>query len=211
MPTQSIVFIDTETTNLPEKGVCEIVEYCLAEWQDGEIKRLDSKLVMPKVDPSPEVCAINGFERQLWAAHGALSFSVDDVDLINSYLPFGSIVGGSNPRFDKDRIAEEFKRLGKPTPKWSHRTIDTGALGSLLWLTGAVESTGLVALAKHFGVEHAAHTAEGDVRATIAVFEKFFDLYVYKPRLMREALQEIAARAGQSTEALCESIRNVCA
>ena len=40
-------------------------------------------------------------------------------------------------------------------------------------------------------LEHAAHTALGDCYAAIGVWEAFFELYLHRPRLMKEALEKL--------------------
>jgi hypothetical protein len=69
--------------------------------------------------------------------------------------------------------------------------VDTNGLGIWLWLRGLVQSTSLVNLAAFFGIEREAHTAKGDVLASIAVFERLHDMSVYHPNLWRDALQEV--------------------
>lgn len=200
-----LTFIDTETTGLPKhfpKGDGpEITEYCLATWTDGVTTDLVHVRVMPqaapKADPSTGVVrTVDGFPLSFrydtWEAHNAKPWSAEDNRAMFSRL-HGKHVGGSNPRFDLDRVRFELERFSKvgSRPEPHHRIMDLNALGFPLWVAGLVESTGLVALAKYFEIEHDAHTSNGDVLASIAVFERLLDEFLIRPKRLREFVESI--------------------
>lgn len=202
-----IVFLDTETTGLPKHFPSgagpECTEYCLADWDDGKVSDLIHVRVMPQNAPpaDPKTGVVRtpdgfplSFRPDEWTAHNAKPWSAEDNRRVFDRL-HGKYVGGSNPRFDLDRFRFEVDRFSKGGPRFEtqHRIMDLNALGFPLWVAGVVESTGLVALAKYFNVEHDAHTSNGDVLASIAVFERLLDEFLIKPKRMREFLTEVVA------------------
>jgi DNA polymerase III epsilon subunit-like protein len=204
-----LVFVDTETTGLPKHFPAgdgpEITEYCLATWEDGEVSDVVHVLVQPQNAPAPDkegICRTpDGFPLSYrpdqWKHAKAKPWSADDNKRMFARL-HGAYVAGSNPRFDLDRIRFEVDRFssGGPRPEVQHRICDLNALGYPYWVCGLAESTGLVSLAKMFGVEHDAHTSNGDVFASIAVFEKILDEF----RSGRRA-REFCAEVGEMYEA----------
>ncbi len=208
-----ITFLDTETTGLPDRAPWlehpefgpEITEIAIATWRDGQTSDVERIYVKPRnlhllPPPEDDVYWTHPDERGKrfplsynavqWAKCGAVPWNLDHCKRMRARLD-GQILAGSNPAFDMDRIAWEHDRRQEPRPQWQHRKVDTNGLGIWLWLTDAIQSTSLVNLAAHFEIEHEAHTARGDVLASIAVFEKLFDLAVYQPGLWRDALAEI--------------------
>lgn len=206
MPTATLTVLDTETTGLPDKAPWiehpemgpEIVEYALATWCDGLVSDVECHRVKPRnlhLLPAPEgdtYHTADGFPLRYNAAEwkGAVPWNLDDCHRMRRRLD-GQIILGSNPGFDKDRVAWEHQRFQVERPKWFYSHADTGSMAIWLRLQGLIENCKLTTLSSYFGVEHDAHTALGDVLATIAVFEKLFDLNVYHPNLWRDALAEI--------------------
>lgn len=200
---------DTETTGAPEKEPFfhnpelgpEITEYALATWEDGKVLNFEHKLIMPQnwretctVDEADGIVrTLDGFplsfREDTWRGR-CVHWNKTDDQAMHRRLP-EAMLCGSNPAFDVRMVNWELKRSGHPPLPYLRR-VDTSSLGVYLYFQGLIEGTGLERLAKFFEVEHEAHTAKGDVLATIAVLENFIDLYVYKPRIYREALQEIA-------------------
>jgi DNA polymerase III epsilon subunit-like protein len=188
-----ITIIDTETTGLPKHfpdgSGPEITEYCIADWDsdkpDGErVTNLVHVLVMPQNPPPPDKEGIHrtpdgfplSFRADEWKHKKAKPWGQEDNRRIFDRL-HGKYIGGSNPRFDVDRFRWETDRFSKGGPRFEHhhRVMDLNAVGFPLWVTGKTESTGLVSLAKYFEIEHDAHTSDGDVRASIEVFERLLD------------------------------------
>lgn len=193
-----LIFIDTETTGFEDDPNTEVIEYAFAEWDsdkagDNKVVRIDSQLVLPKNGCPEQAAKINGYSEQLWIDSGAKHWAQSDVENTLAYLLPGCNIAGSNPRFDTRCLKREFQKHGALTewPRISHRYLNLASLAWPLWAMQEVESVGLESLAEYFSVEHKAHTAKGDVEASIAVWEKLFDLYVHGPKTMREALVEI--------------------
>lgn len=202
---------DTETTGVPEGQPFlddprlgpEITEYALATWEDGKVTNVEHKLIMPQnwrdtctVDEDANdgiVRTLDGFplsfREDTWRGK-AVHWNKTDDYLMHRRLP-EAMVCGSNPAFDVARVNWELKRSGHPPLPYIRR-VDTSSLGVYLFFQGLIQGTGLGALTAYFGIEHEAHTAMGDVMATIAVLECFIDLYHYQPRIRAEALEEIA-------------------
>lgn len=200
-----LTFLDTETTGLPDKEPFlsapdtgpEITEYAVADWNDGDVSNVVHKLIMPKHAPEPDAEGIvrtaagfpMSFRPDTWKGK-AVHWNKTDDHFMAARLP-KAFLAGSNPEFDKARIKWEMARSGAAEPKWSHRVLNTASLGYLLWVQGKVEKTGLVYLAKFFGVEHDAHTSLGDVKAAIAVWEHMYEEFIGRPARWKEALAEI--------------------
>lgn len=192
-----IVFLDTETTGL-DADRCAIVQYALAVWNDGDVTATASRFVMPWVgaELQPRALQVNGYHPETWAAVGATPFGADDIRTMHDFLG-GAVVGGSNVNFDKGFVAAACKRFGGQPPRWNHRNADTGSMAFPLHASGIVESTGLGALTKHYGIDYdgdAQHDAARDVAATIAVFEALCADLLFKPARWREALEEIRGK-----------------
>ncbi len=201
-----LVFLDTETTGLPESEPFlsepslgpEITEYAIADWEDGNVTNVEHKLIMPQNPPEPDAegtyRTLDGFPLSFrldtWKGK-AVHWNLTDVNAMYARLD-GQLLAGSNPQFDMNLIRWECARVGWRRPTWSHRKLDLNGLGYLLWIQGLVKSTSLVNLAIYFGIEHEAHTSKGDVLASITVWEALHDLFVYRPALMREALTDVA-------------------
>lgn len=198
-----LIFLDTETTGLEKDPGAEVISYAFAEWEDGKIIRgIDSQLVLPRHGCPESAAKINGYSEEKWLAAGAKPWSTEDTQNVCSYLTKGCIVAGSNPKFDVSFLRREFSRAEHMT-YWnepSHRYLNTASLGFPLWAEGLIDGVGLDYLAAHFGIEYDAHTAEGDVGASIQVWEKFHDEYIYWPRTMRSALAAIADNYPESPE-----------
>lgn len=196
-----LVFLDTETTGLPEDFATdeigpEITEYAIADWEDGVTSNVVHKYVYPG---NPREVTPGGFklsfEPALWRERRAIRWNASDDRCMHERLGNGMLLAGSNPAFDMARIADECLRNGATVPGWSHRKLDLNSLGYPLWAEGKIAKTSLVALAEFFGITHEAHTSLGDMLASIKVWEALYDLYCFRPRVMREALIEIADQA----------------
>lgn len=186
----TLLFVDTETTGLIDKYPdAEITELAVVSWCEGDKEVLLHERVRPKKGMPEAAAPFNkSYAEKLWAS--ADPWDVAATKAIHELLK-GHYICGSNPDFDKRMITAECYRTGWGAPHWYHRGINTASLGFPLYLLGEVEQTGLEHLAKYFGVKHEAHTALGDCYAAIGVWEAFFDLYLHRPRLMKEALETL--------------------
>jgi DNA polymerase-3 subunit epsilon len=191
-----ILFTDTETTGLDPVLGAELIELAVIAWEDGATTELYEKPFLPKHGCPEAAAKINGYNETIWRECGAKEFTIADAKELAALFA-GQYIGGSNPDFDKRIIEGECHRAGQPKPEWSRRSLNTASLAWPLWATGAVDSTGLVSLAAYFGIEHEAHSAIGDVRACIKVWEALYDLYIHRPKVMREALIAIAQDAAE--------------
>lgn len=195
-----IVFFDTETTGLIDKNPdAEIVEYAGATWDDGNVTGKFHRRILPHFGCPPEAAKINGYDFAAWKASGAEVMRVADLADLRARLD-GMMLGGSNPGFDKAMVRAACARLSQPAPDWSYKHLDLGAFGLLLQLEGVVENAKLETLAAYFGIPHEAHTAMGDVMASIGVWEACFERFMRTPNVMRSALVEIADQAASDDD-----------
>lgn len=105
----------------------------------------------------------------LWAALGGM---VAD----NKRKP---ILVGSNPAFDAGMLGGLFHRHGLPSSPWYQRSTDVSDMArfGLGWVSDEGLPLGLGPLSERLGVvNHGAHTAAGDVRATSEVFLRLVEM-----------------------------------
>ncbi len=208
-----LTFFDTETTGLPDREPFlsspehgpEIVEYAFAEWEDGSLGPVSHHYVKPRnlhLLPPPDeegtYRTLDGFPLRYradeWKHAKAVCWNADDSKRVHLHLARRTLAG-SNPGFDAARVDFEVARFGGGFKRvdWDHRMVGTEHLGVFLLHQGLIQSRGLGALAEYFGVEHEdAHTAAGDLVASVKVFECLVELYHFRPERMREALETIA-------------------
>ena len=185
-------FCDTETSKFIKPGeVLEVVELAVVRWTDGNSQALLHEHYIPRHGISDEAARCHGHTIETLTAKGAHKWAGHDCDNITAMLKRQTLAG-SNPNFDAQRIAFECERMAKPAPDWNYRMVDTSSVSILMWMQGLVENTKLATLAKYFGLPEQEHTALADCFTAIGVFEAMHDLFVYRPRIMREALDEIA-------------------
>ena len=160
-----LCFIDTETTGLdPDRH--QAYEVCW--WREDEA--LPNTAILPHTLNGADQVAleISRYHRRLvrpgrwqqdrWQAVSELPSALCDVTLV-----------GSNPAFD----AAFLRKILEGTP-WHHRLINVAEGG--MWVFGWDRPQGLATVAdkcrqEGFDVPEPDHTAEGDVRATRAVYE----------------------------------------
>lgn len=209
-------FVDTETTGLIDDGYpdAEITEIAIVSWESNNGDR-EERLHAPiriKKKPHADIAKYNkswdpavnlSLETDSWSAQ----HSIDVSEMLK-----GRYICGSNPEFDKRMIAAECFRTGQPRPKWGHRGVNTCSFGMLLWAIGETPGAGLGHLTEHFKIEHKAHTALGDAHAAISVWEAFYDRFIMRPAMMKEALEEIerGGPAGNSYRWASGGVLEVC-
>lgn len=211
-PKHRLTFTDVESTGLcgDQPSIDEalranrqIIEYAFVVWEDGNIVKTFEKKVMPTGDAlkDAEECAANGwnhFDKAKWWAPNAPGeyspakpWGEADCEVVSDFTT-DATMAGSNPAFDQVLYRAEFFRLVKAYPKAStHRMMDTGALAWPLIAAGLIEKSGLEHLAKFLGVEHKQHTAMGDVRACIGVYEILCERFIHSPRKLRDLVLAI--------------------
>lgn len=186
-----LTFVKTRTTGLLDVNVqSEMTEIAIVNWCDGESTVALHERIRPKRGMPPETAPFNkSYNEKEWSKVD--TFDVHAAAAISGELK-GRYICGSNPDFDKRMIAAECFRVGQPAPSWRPWGIDTNGLGFPLYILGETPQTGLEHLMKYFGIERRVHTALGDCEAAIKVWEAFYELYLYRPRLMKTALEELA-------------------
>lgn len=177
-----VVFVDCETGHLdPQLG--NILSYTIQAWADGLTGPAQTVYLLPTLPVDPGAAKVNGYTPEEWARRGATRhFDWNDRQILTALD--GAIVGGHNVKFDLGFIEAECRRLQVAVPSWNHRNIDTQALSMPLVAMGVIKSASLKDVAAFLGLpSHDAHTSEGDVRNTIAVWEWHLGIYLdYKER-----------------------------
>ena len=157
----TLCFIDTETTGLDAR-IHQPYEVCVwrEDWDQPETYDLPHDLT----HADQQALKIGGyFERGGWRMEktvptGWLAANLAGVTLV-----------GSNPAFDAAMLT---RFIGAPV--WHHRLINVAE--GAMWLFGWDRPKGLADVAaecrsRGFEIPEPDHTAEGDVRATRAVYE----------------------------------------
>lgn len=179
-----LVFFDTETTGLlsdnpadPVPGIIEIA--CVRTTPDASsiIDEYETKIVLERdrYPVSEDALRINGYSDEKWAKAIPLE---DALHQVVQRMPFGVQLAGHNTGFDIGMLKGSLRRAGMRIPKFYYHYVDTMSLGQPLVAKGLVENVKLVTLSKYFGVPHEhAHTAMGDVRATLGVYRAILQYY----------------------------------
>jgi hypothetical protein len=159
----TLCFIDTETTGLDAR-IHQPYEVCY--WREDEIDPVEIRLPHSLHCADGAALQIGGyFERDFrpeadrndyWVGH--LAKRLNGVTLV-----------GSNPAFDAAMLT---RFIGAPV--WHHRLINVAEGG--MWVFGWDRPKGLAdaaseCRARGYDIPEPDHTAEGDVRATRAVYE----------------------------------------
>jgi DNA polymerase III alpha subunit (gram-positive type) len=175
-----ITWIDTETTDVPERNPnCEIIAYCLQVWDNGQLFPMTTVYLLPTGPVAEEAAKVNGYTPQEWQRRGAVRpFDMSDAQFLVGAMS-DQIIGGHNTAFDVDMIQRTLKRGGLAPLKINYRKVDTQAQAQALVSLGLIQTASLVNVAKYFGIDTTnAHTADTDVTNTIKVWEAFQDLMV---------------------------------
>jgi DNA polymerase III alpha subunit (gram-positive type) len=179
-----LVFFDTETTGLlpdnpkdPVPGIIEIA--CIRTTPDASriIDEFETKIVLERdrYPVSEDALRINGYSDEKWA--GAMKLE-DAMFQVVQRMPFGVQLAGHNTSFDIGMLKASIRRAGMAVPKFYYHYVDTMSLGQPLVAKGHVDNVKLVTLSKFFGVPHeAAHTAMGDVKATLGVYRAILNYF----------------------------------
>lgn len=177
-----LLFLDTETTGLDPLRH-EIVDIWAQRRRAGSLELVGEAggLVLPAYPErsDEEALRINGFSPDLWESLGAEPFETvwDRVSRISQNRN-GLALVGSNPRFDmgflEAALGGERFRMWRPAS-----IIDTVDLAQPLKARGMIRSRSLEALCEHLDIHYEvpAHTARGDVLATVAVYERLMGMW----------------------------------
>jgi len=158
-----LCFIDTETTGLDPR-IHQPYEVCY--WREDQAEPTVLELPHSLLYADPQALKVGGYhERRMSPESDGSGFTVrrlarvlQDVTLV-----------GSNPAFDAAMLT---RFIG--TPVWHYRLINVAE--GAMWLFGWDRPKGLADVtselrARDYEIPRPDHTAEGDVRATRAVYE----------------------------------------
>lgn len=162
----TLCFIDTETTGLDARIH---QPYEVSFWCDDETQPVSGWLDHDLTHADAMALKVGGYWRR--GANGAQAGGY--LQTIAPRTLAGALVGvtlvGSNPAFDAAMLT---RYIGAPV--WHHRMIDVAAAG--MWVFDWDRPKGLADVAtacreRGHDIPEPDHTAEGDVRATRAVYE----------------------------------------
>lgn len=176
--TQSLAFIDVETTGL-DSDTAEIIELgvVIAKLKDDElvvIDQLDLKIRPEHIETAePAALRINGYNEVDWL----FAVSIQDAMKLFAEKTEGSIFVAHNLTFDYGFIDRAFKNTGVENKMHFHK-IDTIALAfGVLFNNDDMNKLSLKALTEYYGIENKkAHSAFADAYATYEVFKKLLKL-----------------------------------
>ena len=162
----TLCFIDTETTGLDPRIH---QPYEVAWWREDESKPRSEWIQHTLDHADPKALEVGRYWER--GAHSAMPGGyMRTVDARTLSLVLGDVtLVGSNPAFDAAMLT---RVIGAPV--WHHRMIDVAAAG--MWVFGldrpeGLAGTALRCKAEGYDIPEPDHTAEGDVRATRAVYE----------------------------------------
>lgn len=181
MADRQIVVVDVETTGLdPERHIAvEVAWWNLSTDEFGSF-----------VPPHPLGVALAGDLEALRTNRyvDRLADAVQDTSgHAAGYLwdkLHENTLAGCNPAFDAAFLRKMFREaydgqrdVVPGPPDWHHRLLDLSAYAAGVLGIPVTELPGLAAVCERLGVPHVeAHTAHGDVAATVACFRALFDL-----------------------------------
>lgn len=178
------VCIDLETTGLNPK-MDKIIEVGAIKVQNGEVVETLSYFINPGRKLSPIITQITGIHDIDLVDAKTIEETIEEIISFSEGFP----LLGHNLIFDYSFLKKAsvnqklvFERMGIDTLKIARKVLPQ------------LESRSLEALCKYYGIEHEAHRALGDVKATIKLFEKmcatFPDLKVVPTNLVYQAKKE---------------------
>ncbi|ULH15371.1 3'-5' exonuclease [Deinococcus sp. KNUC1210] len=176
MPSQPIIFLDTETGG-QNPAIHSLLTIGLVTLEGGELTRpLHLRLRHETYNVRPEAMAVNGIDLQ---AHHAQAQDAETVaQAIRDYAAeVGRVMlGGHNFGFDLTFLRPLLPDLGKV---FRRGYTDTKLAAQFLIHAGVLPrsvGTPLDQLAKYFGIEYAAHDALEDARTTAQVYVRLMGL-----------------------------------
>lgn len=158
----TLCFIDTETTGLDPR-IHQPWEVCY--WLEDAKKPTTVRLPHTLEYATKEALDIGGY----WGRSGAVDLRGNiGAPWMVAHALRGVTLVGSNPAFDAAMLT---RVIG--TPVWHHRMIDIAS--GAMWVLGADRPLGLAEASERLRdlghtIPEPDHTAEGDVRATRAVY-----------------------------------------
>ncbi len=181
LASRSLLFVDVETTGLdPIRH--EIIE--LAAVRVHPTLLFVQRELTTRVRPQfPERCteeaaALNGFDPEGW------DDAPDLYSALELYKPIaeGCILVGHNVGFDREFLANAFRRAGVEEPKLDHHVVDTASLAWPLVAVGALRSLSLGPVCDLLGISNeGAHGARRDVARTMEVYRRLMALRMAMP------------------------------
>jgi DNA polymerase III subunit epsilon len=181
---EDFLFIDTETTGLDPKknGMIEVA--CVRVTPDAKtiLDEYEAKIILERTRyrVDSQAMAVNGYTDELWK--DALPLGTVLIELAKRITKRVSLAG-HNVHFDINFITESFLRDERNPPQMDYHCTDTMSLASPLKTKGLVPNIKLVTLTKHFGIEHKAHSALADAKASLELYRRIIEFFPPQNRL----------------------------
>lgn len=178
----SLIVVDLETTGLHRDSA--IVEVAAVQFDDRAVFQFVPYIESIDVRRCGDGLQINRyFERGL---HKMMITSPEETNrtyaMLHEMLQ-GNTFGGSNPRFDANRLAKQFERLRLDPEPWHYKLSDVSAFGAGVLGIKPEEAPGLHDLCVRLGVINVEeHGAVGDALATVECYEKLINIQNNRPQ-----------------------------
>lgn len=182
------LFLDCETSGLPDYQGREILQWAFMGWNDGQRSavRVDrfKMLGNPEHPAAREALKINGYDYSKREEYPVMQAGFIKA-LYDAVVECDGYVIACNPGFDWDQmVTRTGDLLGVPRPVAADgkplrvRLIDVSSMAVPLVVAGKLEGVALRKLAALVGrTQQEPHDAAADVVLTADVFEKLFELY----------------------------------
>ena len=169
----NLFFFDCETGGLKVHEADMVEVGCILTDPTGRtvIEEYSAK-VFPKKPVQTRAAEVNGYTPEKWAAE-AVELDGPMFQMIR--MARNAIFTAHNTPFDWAFFEKAMDERYMKWPSDYHRW-DTVSLAVPLLYSGRVPNLKLETLAAYFGIEHVAHRALGDVRATREVFLRLMEL-----------------------------------
>jgi DNA polymerase III epsilon subunit-like protein len=180
----TLLFIDTETGGL-DPTAHSILSLGAVLWRDGSIvDTLELFIAEETSVVDQEAMAVNAIDLRWLRAHGVRP--TEAVVRFQRFLeqhtpraiPSKQVLAGHNVAFDVAFLRRLYKLAGQERSwSFSHRLLDTASIVQYLIVAGLLPLQGASSdeVFRYFGIElerGKRHTALGDARATVILFEK---------------------------------------
>lgn len=180
------LFLDCETTGLPDYAGREILQWAFMGWNDGQRSgvRMDRFRMLGELnEQSKAALAINGYKHEEREQHPVMQAGFIRA-LYDAVTECDGYVVACNPAFDWDQmVTRTGDALGVTRPMKDGkplriRLIDVSSMAVPLVVAGKVSGVRLRDLAALVGrPQQEPHDAAADVVLTCDIFEKLFELY----------------------------------
>lgn len=164
-PTEFVVF-DLETTGLYPTSD-EIVEFCILDCYNNDIKSVFTHLVKPTKKMSDRVIKIHNISNEMLENKEKIEIYIHEIYNILK----NRIIIGHNVKFDIDFISALFQKYKFDEDHITFKYIDTCRLARQIIDYSEVSNYKLQTLKEYLNIENVAHRALGDCETTLELYK----------------------------------------